>query len=90
MWKLGGAYNSFWLASAADGLYRGGKLLVTAPAGNTARHVAEELDAQAFLSVGPGTKINFGAGWVAPGEFLRRAKPNVSRAVTFLQVAHRF
>jgi hypothetical protein len=88
-WKVASGYHSVWLASLADGIYRGGKLLVR-QANNTNRHVSQELDVQAFWSFKANTRLNFGYAYIVPGAFLNAAKPSITRQFAFFQVAQRF
>ncbi len=87
---VGGAYNEFWLASASDGLYIGGKLLARSADGAAGTHVGREVDAQAQWSPSSVTQISAGYGRLFPGEFLRHTTSGMPYGIVFWNVAQRF
>ncbi|MDE3167340.1 MAG: alginate export family protein [Acidobacteriota bacterium] len=65
-------YRGLWLASAHDALYTvAGTVAVKPRAGNTARHIGDEIDVSAVWTVSPQWKLGGGAGHLAAGSFLK-------------------
>lgn len=66
-------YRWLWLASAADALYDvAGKAAVRPRAGNTARHLGNELDFTAAWTASRQWKLGSGIGHLFAGDFLKR------------------
>jgi hypothetical protein len=77
-------YDSFWLASARDGLYNGsGKSILRSADGTAGRHVGEETDLFATYKY---KHFTFGAGWghLFAGRFVRETSPGVSPTYAYL------
>lgn len=88
--KVKCAYNSLWLASARDGLYRGSQLLLKIPDGSAGRHVGEEIDLQAAISIHRQTRIATGTGRLFPAQFLKTANRNTPYTFLFLSIGRTF
>jgi alginate export protein len=84
------AYDDFWLASARDGLYVGGKILARSANGTAGTHIGQEADVQALWTVSSATQLNVGYGRLFPGEFLQHATAGVPYNIVFLNVVQRF
>lgn len=84
------AYNDYWLASARDGLYFGGKIFARSANGAAGTHVGQEGDVQAQWTVSRVTQLAVGYGRLLPGEFLQHTTTGVPYNVVFLNLAQRF
>jgi hypothetical protein len=82
-------YKSFWLANRADGIYRGGKVMI-ASNGSQGNHVGQETDIQAQSNPGRHTLVDLAFGPIFPGEFLRKAGRGSAYKCLFLGVSQRF
>ena len=86
---LGAAYNSFWLANRHDGVYSGGKLMISSN-GSAGNHIAQEADVQVQWAVFRHTTADLGYGRIFPGEFLRNSARGTAYHCWFLGLAQRF
>jgi hypothetical protein len=65
-------YRELWLASAHDALYNvSGVAAVIPRAGNTARHIGDEVDVSAAWAVSSQWRLGAGAGHLREGSFLK-------------------
>ena len=87
---LGTGYDNFWLASARDGLYESGKVVVSSPKGTAGTHIGWEADVQAQWTISLASQLNVGYGRLFPGEFLQRTTSGVPYNILFLGMAQRF
>jgi hypothetical protein len=85
---LTAAYNSFWLANRKDGVYSGGKVIISS-SGLQGNHIGQEADIQAQWSPRRHTVVDFAAGHIFPGEFLRKANRGTAYNCLFLGVTQR-
>lgn len=75
-WKLRQTYESFWLATARDGLYSSnGSLAVSAPGSPSGRHVGQELDFDFVYDFNQAITAGFGYAHLFPGQYLKRTTP---------------
>ena len=86
----GAAYDDFWLASARDSLYVGGKSVARSTAGTAGTHVGREGDLQATWSVTPAMQVIVGYGRLFPGEFLKKTTSGVPYNIVSASVVQRF
>ncbi|HUJ22078.1 MAG TPA: alginate export family protein [Bryobacteraceae bacterium] len=84
------AYNNFWLASARDGLYVGGKIVARSVNGTAGTHIGQEGDVQAQWTVTRATQVSVGYGRLFPGEFLQRTTAGMPYNIVFTSIAQRF
>ena len=84
------AYNDYWLASARDGLYIGGKVFTRSTNGTAGTHVGQEADVQAQWAASRATTVNLGYGRLFPGEFLDKTTAGVPYNILFSSIAQRF
>jgi hypothetical protein len=90
-WAFAGSYHSWWLASAADGLYNAaGALLARSIAGTAGRHVGQEIDGQLAFSYSPQLQLGAGYSHVLPGRFLENTTPGRSYRSPYLMVTYVF
>ena len=90
-WQLAGSYHSFWLASAADGLYGASGALVTrSPTGIVGRHVGQEIDGQLAYAYSPQLQIGAGYAHLIPGEFLKTTTPGHSYNFPYVMATYVF
>jgi len=87
---VGTAYNDYWLASARDALYIGGKAFARSANGTAGTHVGQEADVQAQWTVSRATQVTAGYGRLFPGEFLQHTTTGTPYNIVFLNVAQRF
>jgi hypothetical protein len=87
--SVAAAYNQYWLASARDALYVGGKPLVRSR-GDNATHVGQGIDVQSQWTVSRSTQLNIGYGRLFPGEYLRKNTDGHSFSLVFCNFAQRF
>jgi hypothetical protein len=84
---IGGAYHSYWLASATDALYSAsGAVLARITAGAPERHVGQELDIQATYSPSARVQVTGGYAHLFTGAFLKQATPGRSYRAPFVMV----
>ena len=77
-------YDSYWLASAKDGLYNGsGKVIVRSATGTAGRHVGEEPDVYATYKY---QHFTFGAGYghFFSGQFIKNTTPGVGPGYVYI------
>lgn len=84
------SYHSFWLASARDGLYVGGKSIARVTDGSAGHHVGQEIDAQFFWNYTKSDQINVGYGRIFPGHFLKTAMTGAPFNLFFVNIARVF
>ncbi|MBS1824648.1 MAG: alginate export family protein [Acidobacteria bacterium] len=89
-WKLGAAYNSYWLQNARDGVYVAGKMIARSADGSAGRHIGQQGDVQATYAPTRTTQINGGYGHFFPGGFLDRTTSHVPYHIVFCNIAQRF
>jgi hypothetical protein len=87
---LSAAYNEFWLASAGDALYVGGKAVARSLDGSAGTHIGHEGEVQAQWTVSAATAVVVGYGHLFPGEFLRKTTSGVPYQIVFASIAQRF
>jgi hypothetical protein len=85
-------YHSWWLASAADGLYSasGALLVPRVPGGAANTHVGQEFDLQVTRSITPQLQLAGGYAYVTPGAFLREATPGASYSYPYVMATYVF
>jgi len=85
-------YHSWWLASAADGLYSasGALLVPRVPGGAANTHVGQEFDIQVTRSITPQLQLAGGYAYVTPGAFLREATPGASYSYPYVMATYVF
>ena len=81
---VGVAYDDYWLDSARDGLYIGGKSFVRNANGTAGTHVGQEADVQGQWAISGATTLNAGYGRLIPGEFLQRTTAGMPYNLFFL------
>jgi hypothetical protein len=90
-WQMNSSYHSWWLASAADGLYSAsGALIARSVAGTAGSHVGQELDAQATYAYSPQLQIGGGFAHVFPGEFLTKTTAGHSYSYPYVMLTYVF
>lgn len=84
-------YLSLWLADAHDSLYNaGGASIAKVAAGTAGRHVGQEADIQAVITVSPLLQVSGGYGHLFSGQFLRNATPGQSYRFSYIMAAYQF
>ena len=83
-------YHSWWLASAADGLYSAsGALLVLACSGGAANtHVGQEIDLQVTRAITPQLQLAGGYAYIISGAFLKEATPGASYSYPYVMATY--
>ncbi|MBI4456718.1 MAG: alginate export family protein [Acidobacteria bacterium] len=90
-WLMMGNYHSWWLASARDGLYNAGGVLIAQVAdGSAGRHVGQELDFQAVYSLQKQIQVSGGYAYLFPGNFLQKATPGKPYHFPYLMLNYVF
>jgi hypothetical protein len=88
---LNGNYLSWWLADPHDALYSAaGAVVAKVAAGTAGRHVGQESDIQAVLTVNPQMQISGGLGHIFPGTFLVNATPGQSYRFSYVMATYQF
>jgi hypothetical protein len=90
-WSIAGSYHSWWLSSAADGLYNAsGALVARSTTGTAGRHVGQEIDGQLVYSYSPQLQIGGGYAQLLPGQFLENTTPGRSYRFPYVMVTYVF
>lgn len=85
------AWHTWWIASTSDALYAAsGVPIARLPAGESARHVGQELDIQATRSLRPYLQVAGGFAHIWAGSFLKAATPGASYSSAFLMLTYVF
>lgn len=86
---LAASYNSFWLANRKDGIYSGGKVIISSN-GSEGNHIGQEVDIQGQWKPSRHTLMDLAFGHIFPGEFLHNAGHGSAYNCLFLEVTQRF
>jgi Alginate export len=88
---ISSSYHTWWLADGHDALYNAAGAVVARVAGGaSARHVGQELDAQATFVLSPRLQVAGGYAHIFPGAFLQEATPGASFSAPYVMVTYVF
>jgi hypothetical protein len=84
---MSGGYHSWWRVSRSDSVYAAsGAVLVRPPAGVVSRHIGQELDVQAVVTLTPRVQLHGGYARIFPGAVLSASTPGRSYSFPYVMV----
>lgn len=86
-WAVQGKWHNYWLASAFDGLYNaGGVLIARDVTGRSGKRVGQELNAEVMWTPSRHWALGAGAAHLFPGGFVRKASPGAAYTSGYVTV----